>query len=131
MFLCARVPQQVCGVIRHGDFHASPIVQFASKSANRNRGVQQRGCGDQSQTANELGANDFELLLEKGAAILSFFRLGISVAGRTTTQDIHDVHIFTSERAGFDDFRKQLARFANERFAHAIFIGPRGFAEEN
>ena len=65
--------------------------------------------------------------------LVSFFGRGLAVAGglaggvRAAFQNVGDVDVAALEAHGLDDFREELAGFADEGFGLRVFIGARGF----
>ena len=118
-------------MVGNDNLHAAPVMELAAQSSDRRGGIQECRGRDGAETDNELGANNLELSFEEWPTILCFLGRRIAISWRPTAQHVHDVHVFALHLARFDDFGQQLTSFANERFALAIFVRSRGFAEKH
>jgi hypothetical protein len=85
----------------------------------------------QAESANDLGANRFDLPEQEGRTCGCFVRLRRPVLRRATLYDVADVNLIPVETDCEDHFIEQFSGSADERTSLPVFIEPRAFADEN
>ena len=124
--------QKIGGMIGHAERNAVITVPFAAHPPGGFRCLEQCLRRDASQRANHLGPNGLQLPNQIGFALTHFFRIRVAVFRRAAFQHIADEYLLAPHlHALDDDIRQQLSCPAYERFALAIFIGSRRFANEH
>src|SRR5262245_12827949 len=106
-------------------------VEAAAEFADRFGGFQKGLGGNGADADDEFGAQDFELPLEEGAAVIDLGGERVAILGRAALEDVHDVNVGPLPATGFDDLGEKLPRSADERLTLAVFVGAGGFAKEH
>jgi len=84
-----------------------------------------------SPTDDVLRLKEFELSLEKRAAVFNLNVRRSAVVGRAAFECVHDVNLIPIQPCGDENLVEQLTGWSDERFAFAVLFGTRSFTEHN
>ncbi len=86
----------VCGHKLDGGFSESGVVlvELSSELSYWFCGIEQSSCGVCSESDDDFGVYDFDLLLEVGEAICNFIWFWVAVFRWSAFQDISDIDVF-------------------------------------
>src|SRR5258706_3032707 len=85
---------------------------------------------DGAETADVRRLDNPQRPFEEPATVSSFVGPRRAIAGRAAAENVADEYLFSLESAAVDEAVKHLPGAADKRFAAAVFVSPRRFADE-
>jgi len=117
-------------VVSTQDGDALVIVEFAAQAAQSEAGIEEVLRGAAAQGANEPGLHQFQLPVEKGAAIGHFVGQRRAIAGRPAFDDVANIDFVALEATGGNDPVEQLPGGADKGKPLGVFIRSGRLANE-
>ena len=94
-------------------------------------GLDQSHSGDSAEAYDDLGLDQLYLLAEITDAGILLCRQGITIFGRTTLEDVCDIHVLALDIDGVEEAVEKLTRSADKGSSRKILLLARCFADEH
>src|SRR5262245_15874892 len=106
------------------------VLKIAAEPADGNSGVEQVLRGNRAERADELGAHQFQLAIQKSPAVGCFIGQWLAILGGSAFHDIADVDFFAFHPTGGNNPVEKLPGIPDKRLAAPVLFLAGRFADE-